>query len=158
MGRGDSGCGIGLLGVASNKLVTIPRHNSIRPLGSCCSYGECTADCKSLATKPAEQWKTTIDLPHMNLIIFPTSASPTSLFKHNKSVVVFHCCKTFAICCNYYSYGTTRLLSSSPAHSHSRSLTIVVAIRNYGAYGKAGNGSGMETGNGKWKWKLEMEI
>ena len=38
-----------------------------------------TADCKSLATKPAEQWKTTIDLPRMNLIIFPTSASPTYL-------------------------------------------------------------------------------
>ena len=34
-----------------------------------------TADCKSLATKPAEQWKTTIDLPRMNLIIFPASAS-----------------------------------------------------------------------------------
>ena len=31
----------------------------------------------------AEQWKTTIDLPRMNLIIFPTSACPTSLFKHN---------------------------------------------------------------------------
>ena len=30
-----------------------------------------TADCKSLARKPAEQWKTTIDLPRMNLIIFP---------------------------------------------------------------------------------------
>ena len=27
----------------------------------------------------AEQWKTTIDLPRMNLIIFPTSASPTYL-------------------------------------------------------------------------------
>ena len=38
----------------------------------------------------AEQWKTTIDLPHMNLIIFPASACPTSLFKHNKSIVVFH--------------------------------------------------------------------
>ena len=44
-----------------------------------------TADCKSLATKPAVEWKTTIDLPRMNLIIFPTSASPTSL------IVVFHC-------------------------------------------------------------------
>ena len=39
----------------------------------------------------AEQWKTTIDLPHMNLIIFPTSACPFSLFKHSKSIVVFHC-------------------------------------------------------------------
>ena len=28
----------------------------------------------------AEQWKTTIDLPHMNLIIFPASACPTLLF------------------------------------------------------------------------------
>ena len=39
----------------------------------------------------AEQWKTTIDLPHMNLIIFPASACPFSLFKHSKSIVVFHC-------------------------------------------------------------------
>ena len=63
----------------------------------------CTADCKSLATKPAEQWKTTIDLPRMNLIIFPASASPTSLFKHNQlwfSTVQLVCCKTLAICCN----------------------------------------------------------
>ena len=56
-----------------------------------------TADCKSLATKPAEEWKTTIDLLRMNLIIFPTSASPTSL------IVVFHCSacllQDFAICC-----------------------------------------------------------
>ena len=47
----------------------------------------------------AEQWKTTIDLPCMN---FPASVCPTSLFKHNESIVVFHvqlaCCKTFAIC------------------------------------------------------------
>ena len=39
----------------------------------------------------AEQWKTTIDLPRMNLIIFPASACPSSLFKHSKSIVVFHC-------------------------------------------------------------------
>ena len=50
-----------------------------------------TADCKSLATSKLKQWKTTIDLPHMNMIIFPASACPTSLFKHNKSIVVFHC-------------------------------------------------------------------
>ena len=36
MGGGDNGCGIGLLGVTSNKLVTLPRRNSIRPSGSCC--------------------------------------------------------------------------------------------------------------------------
>ena len=40
-----------------------------------------TADCKSLAT--SKQWKTTIDLPHMNLIIFPASACPSSWFKHS---------------------------------------------------------------------------
>ena len=28
MGGGDNGCGIGLLGVTSNKLVTFPRQNS----------------------------------------------------------------------------------------------------------------------------------
>ena len=31
MGGGDYGCGIGFLGVTSNKLVTFPRRNSIRP-------------------------------------------------------------------------------------------------------------------------------
>ena len=41
--------------------------------------------------KQAEQWKTTIELPHMNLIIFPASACPSSWFKHSKSIVVFHC-------------------------------------------------------------------
>ena len=35
--------------------------------------------------------ETTIDLPHMNLIIFPASACPSSLFKHSESIVVFHC-------------------------------------------------------------------
>ena len=48
--------------------------------------------------KQAEQWKTEIDLPDMNLIIFPTSACPSSLFKHGKSIVVstvqLACCKT----------------------------------------------------------------
>ena len=49
----------------------------------------------------AEQWKTTIHLPHMNLIIFPTSACPTSLFKHNKSIVVFHFSACMLqVCCN----------------------------------------------------------
>jgi len=37
----------------------------------------------------AEQWKTTIHLPHMNLIIFPASACPTSLFKHNCGFPLF---------------------------------------------------------------------
>ena len=37
MAGGGSGCGIGFLGVISNKLVTFPRRNSIRPSGSCCS-------------------------------------------------------------------------------------------------------------------------
>ena len=41
MGGGDNGCGIQLLGVTSNKLVTFPRQNSIRPSGSCCPSGEC---------------------------------------------------------------------------------------------------------------------
>ena len=40
MGIDDSGCGIGLLGVTSNKLVTLPRQNSICPSGSCCSVWE----------------------------------------------------------------------------------------------------------------------
>ena len=37
MDGGDSGCGIGLLRLTSNKLVTFPSQNSIRFLGSCCS-------------------------------------------------------------------------------------------------------------------------
>ena len=37
MGGGDDGCGSGLLGVTSNKSVTFPRQNNIRPSGSCCS-------------------------------------------------------------------------------------------------------------------------
>ena len=41
--------------------------------------------------KQAEQWKTTIDLSHTNLTIFPTSACPSSWFKHSKSIVVYHC-------------------------------------------------------------------
>ena len=52
------------------------------------SYSRLQKSCNKLA----EQWKTTIDLPHMNMIIFPPQhALPTSLFKHNKSIVVFHC-------------------------------------------------------------------
>ena len=56
--------------------------------------------------KPAEQWKTTIDLPRMNLIVFPASACPTSLLKHQLwfSLVQFACCKTFAICCTLASF------------------------------------------------------
>ena len=34
-----------------------------------------TADCKNLAPSKLKQWKTTIDLPRMNVIIFPASAS-----------------------------------------------------------------------------------
>ena len=37
MGGDGSGCGIGLLEVISNKLVTLPKQNSIRPSVSCCS-------------------------------------------------------------------------------------------------------------------------
>ena len=33
MEGGDNGCGIGFLRVTSNKLVTFPRQNSIRPSG-----------------------------------------------------------------------------------------------------------------------------
>ena len=56
-------------------------HISIQ--GSHYSFALCilsTADCKSLAINTlAEQWITTIDLPCMNLIIFPASACPSSL-------------------------------------------------------------------------------
>ena len=61
-----------------------------------------TVDCKSVATKSAEQWKTTIDLLHMNLIIFPASACPPYLSVQAQlwfSLVQFACCKTFAIWC-----------------------------------------------------------
>ena len=47
-----------------------------------------TADCRSLANKQAEQWKTTINLLHMNLIIFLVSECPSSLFRHNKLIAV----------------------------------------------------------------------
>ena len=40
--------------------------------------------------KQAERCNT-INLPHVNLIIFPTSACPSSWFKRSKSIVVFHC-------------------------------------------------------------------
>ena len=46
-----------------------------------------TANCKSLGTSKLKQWKTTIDLPH-EYDYFSASACPTSLFKHNKSIVV----------------------------------------------------------------------
>ena len=36
MAGGDNGCGIWLLEVTSNKLVTFPRQNSIPPSASCC--------------------------------------------------------------------------------------------------------------------------
>jgi len=41
MGGGDGGCGIGLLEVTSNNLVTFPRQNSIRPWAHAASSGEC---------------------------------------------------------------------------------------------------------------------
>ena len=57
---------------------------------------DAAADCKSLAT-------TTIDLPHMNMIIFPTSAClPLCSSTINQlwfSTIQLACCKTFAICC-----------------------------------------------------------
>ena len=56
--------------------------------------------------KQAEQGKPQL-IYHIWLVIFSTSACPSSWFKHSKSIVVFHCsacslqdcCKTFAICC-----------------------------------------------------------
>ena len=54
----------------------------------------------------AEQWKTTIDLLHMNLIIFPPQrALPLCSSTINQlrfSTVQLACCKTFAICCNSF--------------------------------------------------------
>ena len=48
----------------------------------------CALPCYSRLQKSCnmqvEQWKTTNVLPHMNPIIFPASACPSSLFKHNK--------------------------------------------------------------------------
>ena len=49
--------------------------------------------------------KTTINLPRMNLIIFLTSACPSSWFKHKLWFPLSTAyCKTLAICCNI-SYG-----------------------------------------------------
>ena len=52
----------------------------------------------------AEHWKTTIHLPHMNLIIFPPPhALPLCSSTINQlwfSTFQLACCKTFAICCN----------------------------------------------------------
>ena len=80
--------------------ITLPhlkRHVAELSLGAglICALWTCYSRLQNLATykqnsgKP-QQWKTTIHLPHMNLIIFPASACPTSLFKQNKSIVVFH--------------------------------------------------------------------
>ena len=53
----------------------------------------------------AEHWKTTIHLPHMNLIIFPPPhALPLCSSTINQlwfSTFQLACCKTFAICCKY---------------------------------------------------------
>ena len=47
------------------------------------------------ASGTVEQWKTTIDLPCMNLIIFPVSAvCPSSLIQAQFSTVQLACCKT----------------------------------------------------------------
>ena len=61
----------------------------IRVLCSNCARG--MSSLKTSSYTQVEQWKTTIDLPHINLIIFPAPACPSSLFKHSKSIVVFHC-------------------------------------------------------------------
>ena len=50
------------------------------------SYNRLQKSCN----RQVEQWKTTIDLLHMNLIIFPSTACPSSWFKHSKTIVVFH--------------------------------------------------------------------
>ena len=48
-----------------------------------------TADCKSLATHQRNSGKPQ-SITTYELIIFPTSVCPSSLFKHNKSIVVYH--------------------------------------------------------------------
>ena len=49
----------------------------------------CTADCKSLATKQAEKWKTTIVLEQRG--IGHAEAGKIIIFICGKSIVVFHC-------------------------------------------------------------------
>ena len=75
--------------------ITLPhskRHVAELSLGAglICALWTCYSRLQKSCNIQAEQWKTTIHLPHMNLIIFPASACPTSLFKQNKSIVVFH--------------------------------------------------------------------
>ena len=62
-----------------------------------------TADCKSLATKQAEQFKTTIDLLCLNTEIGHAEAGKIIIsYVVNQlwfSTVQLAYCKTFAICC-----------------------------------------------------------
>ena len=88
--------------------ITLPhskRHVAELSLGAglICALWTCYSRLQKSCNIQAEQWKTTIHLPHMNLIIFPASACPTSLFKQQLWFSTFQlaCCKTFAICCTY---------------------------------------------------------
>ena len=67
-------------------------ENHVCPL---CSFKTCFKKLHSrlqvLLQQASRTVETIIDLPHMNLIIFLSSACLPSLFKHNKSSVVFHC-------------------------------------------------------------------
>ena len=51
----------------------------------CIQYSRLQKSCNKASCRV----ETTIDLPRMNLIIFPASASPTSLFKHNCGFPLF---------------------------------------------------------------------
>ena len=83
-------------------------NNCVPDVHAKCSYPWYIRLQKS-CNKQAEQLKTTIHLPHMNMLIFPASACPTSLFKHNKSIVVFHCSACLLQdCCKLVTWRTSK--------------------------------------------------
>ena len=105
---------------AKNKCLQVcPRVQQVKNVAMmlpCDEYGVCRLVCvlnttgnsevqeysrlQKSCNKQAEQWKTTIDLPHMNLIIFLASACCSSTVNQLWfSTVQLACCKTFAICC-----------------------------------------------------------
>ena len=69
----------------------------------------------------AERWKTTIDLPCMNLIIFPTSAflplCSSSINQLWFSTVQLDCCKTFAIHCTWLQFYRSLALILTIVHT-----------------------------------------
>ena len=84
---------------------------------SYCRYSRLQKSCN----KQAEQWKTTIDLPRMSLVIFPPQhALPLGSNITNQlwfSTVQLACCKTFAICCTdqlVYSFQTHCQATTTP--------------------------------------------